>query len=115
LHIDRLNILWAILEDELPSGTPDEIRNVLGLTHLLRGESLVCFYYTFGASDLRSPTAMEAMGGWAFWPARPGETQQTVDYKTGKSGPKEFVHAASVPPATMRLKLFGILECNWDT
>src|SRR3989442_8081796 len=41
------------------------------------GFSIVAFSYVLpGGASARIPTAVEALGGWAYWPARSGRVQR---------------------------------------
>jgi len=109
-------MLWAVREHDLPAQlTPDDARNLLGLVRFRKGEDLVFFTYsqTVGTPP-RVPTAVEALGGWAYWPARDLRKQTTMDYHKGTPGPHEFVHSADVPPDTMSIRWLGRLARDWD-
>jgi len=112
---ERFDIVWAVREKDMAGYvTADSIRDCLGLVHLRTAEELIVFTYPLPES-LRAfvPTAIEALGGWAFWPVR-GQAQRTLDYRTGEQGPREFIHSAAIPPGSMRYRSTGKLSRNWD-
>src|SRR5438132_3912249 len=85
---ERFDVVWAAREaDVLMYHDGDLLRDVLGLVHFYKGEEIVLFSY---ASPRRGfvhvPTVVEAMGGWAFWPAPPRQPQTTINYRTGHRG-----------------------------
>jgi hypothetical protein len=102
-HTDRLSLVWACRETDVSNySNPDELRNTLGLVHMRAGDDLVAFSYLLPKdTPALVPTSVEAMGGWAFWPAEKGAEQHTIDYNRGDAGPREYVHPAEVVP-------------NWD-
>ena len=115
-YTERLNLVWAFRQTEVPNDMgPDELRDVLGLVHFRRGETLVGFSYRLRqGTPIMVPTCIEAMGGWAFWPAQRDDEQLAVNYRTGARGPAEVVHPAIVPPRTMKYRWEGDLTRNWD-
>jgi hypothetical protein len=115
-HPERFDILWAVCYNDLKGfGSPDEVRDSLGLTHLRPFFKIVAFNYLLpGGVSARIPTAIEALGSWAYWPATATEAQRTMNYRTGKLGPEEFVHEAVIPPDTMRYEWVGEISGNWD-
>ena len=115
-YTDRLSIVWTCKEaDVVKHSDPDELRNTLGLVHMRAGDDLVAFSYPLPKdTPALIPTSVEALGGWAFWPAPKGAEQRTMDYNAGNLGPREYVHPAEVVPTTMRYRLVGTLSQNWD-
>jgi hypothetical protein len=115
-HPERFDILWAVRCSDLKGfGSPDEVRDSLGLTHLRPFFKIVAFNYVLPAGvSARIPTAIEALGSWAYWPAPATEAQRTMNYRTGEAGPEEFVHEAVIPPDTMRYEWVGEISGNWD-
>ncbi|HXX24952.1 MAG TPA: hypothetical protein VEO19_17570 [Terriglobia bacterium] len=113
---ERFGMVWAVREHDLPPHlTPDDARNLLGLVGFHKSEDLVFFIYQLSGGTLpRVPTAVEAMGGWAYWPAKDLRKQTTMDYSKGTSGPREFVHSADIPPETMGVRWMGRLAREWD-
>jgi hypothetical protein len=113
---ERFDILWVVRYDDLKGlGTPDEVRDSLGLTYFRRFFKIVAFNYLLpGGASARIPTAIEALGSWAYWPARATEAQRTMNYRTGKPGPEEFVHEAVIAPDTMRYEWLGEISRSWD-
>lgn len=115
-YVDRLSIVWASGEEEVRKySDADALRNALGLVRFQAGNDLVAFSYVL-PEDTRAliPTSVEAMGGWAFWPARGGAEQRTMDYNTGSRGPREYIHPAEVAPAAMHYRSLGSSKRNWD-
>jgi hypothetical protein len=111
---ERFDMAWALRERDLAE-TADQARDALGLVHFRRGEDLVFITYRLaGNISPRVPTVVEAMGGWAYWPARDLGNQTSLDYHKGIRGLQEFVHSADVPPGTMRVRWMGRLMRNWD-
>jgi hypothetical protein len=109
-------MVWAVREHDLPPhATADDARNLLGLADFRKGGDLVFFTYLLpeGASP-RVPTAVEALGAWAYWPAKDLRKQTTMDYSRGTPGPREFVHSGDVPPDTMGIRWTGKLARDWD-
>jgi len=113
---ERFDMVWALREHDLPPHvTADDTRNALGLVHFRKGGDLVFFTYLLpGSTSPRVPTAVEALGGWAYWPAKDLRKQTTMDYSKGTPGPREFVHSADVPPDTMGVRWMGRLARDWD-
>jgi hypothetical protein len=115
-YIERFDMVWAMREHDLPAHlTPDDARSLLGLVRFRKGEDLVFFTdpQTVGTPP-RVPTAVEALGGWAYWPAKDLRKQATMDYSKGTPGLREFVHSAEVPPETMGVRWMGRLAHDWD-
>lgn len=113
---DRFDIVRALREDDVPAhATPDEIRDILGLVHFRAAQDVTFFIYRLEDNlTLHVPTVIEALGGWAFWPAAKPEKQKTRNYRDGRVGPREFVHSAEIPPPSMRPRWVGTLTRNWD-
>lgn len=113
-HPERFDMLWVVRERDVQRDA-DEVRDSLGLIHFRRGGDLVIFVYNLPDTvRLRTPTAVEALGGWAYWAAEPGKQQRTMNYRDGTPGPREFVHSAEVDAATMEPRWVGNLARNWD-
>jgi hypothetical protein len=112
---ERLDMVWAVREHDLPPHlTADDARNLLGLVRFRKGGDLVFFTYLLPAgTSPRVPMAVEALGGWAYWPARDLRKQTTMDYCKGTPGPREFVHSGDVPPDTMGVRWMGRLARDW--
>jgi hypothetical protein len=113
----RWSIVWVAIKDEVDSYISlDELRDALGLTHCRENDYVLVFSYTLGSTrNARVPTAIEGLGGWAWWPASPGNEQRAINYRTGEIGPREFVHSADeIPAGATRIQIKGRLLRNWD-
>jgi hypothetical protein len=113
----RWNIVWVTAKDDVALYVSlDELRDALGLTHCRDDDYVLVFSYTLASTrNLRVPTAVEALGGWAWWPASAATEQKAMNYRTGIPGPREFVHSADeIPPGAMRIQTKGRLSRNWD-
>ena len=113
---ERFDMVWAVREHDFPTHlTPDDARDLLGLVRFRKGGDLVFLTYLLPRSTSpRVPTAVEALGGWAYWPAKDLPNQTTMDYSKGTPGPREFVHSADVPPDTMGIRWMGRLARDWE-
>lgn len=113
----RWNIVWITTSDEVASYISlDELRDALGLTQCREGDYVLVLSYALpSTSKTRVPTAIEGLGGWPWWPAKPGDAQRAMNYRTGVHGPREFVHAADeIPVGAARIQVKGRLARNWD-
>lgn len=116
-HAERFDLVWAVRERDVFAydNSADSLRDALGLVHFYAGDKVVCFNYTLpGYVSAFIPTAVEAMGGWAFLPGTRGEGQKTMNYRTGEVGCHEFVHSAEIEPDRMQYHWVGKLARNWD-
>jgi len=113
----RWNTVWVTTKDEVASYISlDELRDALGLTHCRENDYVLVFSYALGSTgNTRVPMAIEGLGGWAWWPASPGDEQRSINYRTGEIGPREFVHSAdAIPAGAVRIQTKGRLLRNWD-
>jgi hypothetical protein len=113
---ERLNLVWTSPQPNVPNHLkPDEIRDILGLIYFRKGDALVSFSYSLPPGlTAMTPTCVESLGGWTFWPAKSTEEQRSMNYRTGAMGISEFVHPADVPPEDMEYLWVGELTTNWD-
>jgi len=113
---ERFDMVWSLREEDLAAlKTTDDVRDALGLVHFRKGEDLLFLTYMLTSrTSPRTPTAIEALGGWAYWPHRNLGEQSTMNYYKGTRGPREFVHSADVSPDTMGVRWMGRLVRNWD-
>jgi hypothetical protein len=117
-HPERFDLVWAYAWPIPPSPlvlAADQLRDLLGLVTFRKGAELVEFRYPRDAAGVMGvPTAVEALGGWAFVPAGEGRPQMTYNYRTFEPGIAEFVHAAQVVPRDCRFRWIGTLTREWD-
>lgn len=116
-HPERFDLVWAFpWQAPYNKKSADLFRDLLGQVTFPRGAQLVAFHYPRAAAGaVALPTVVEALGGWAFVPAKPGKPQMTYNYCTGRPGAAEFVHVARAPPEECRFTWFGSLTREWNT